>query len=201
MRSFDFFFGVSLNKLLSCRVAGYLSHHVAHVESLLKVFASKEEQHGCQVITVQWSWWRHEMETFSALLALCEGNPPVTFTNGVTRSFDVFFDLCLSKRLSKESRRRWFETPSRSLWRHCNGSVSLPPNIIVHKICVASSFATKSILDILSSSSSAAAAAVAAAVVAAALLYSLVSYVFKQKTFLSHQIYSCAQPVFRFIVH
>ena len=23
-------------------------------------------------------WWRHEMEIFSALLALCEGNPPVT---------------------------------------------------------------------------------------------------------------------------
>ena len=23
-------------------------------------------------------WWRHQMETFSALLALCEGNPPVT---------------------------------------------------------------------------------------------------------------------------
>ena len=24
------------------------------------------------------SWWRHQMETFSALLALCEGNSPVT---------------------------------------------------------------------------------------------------------------------------
>ena len=23
-------------------------------------------------------WWRHQMETFSASLALCEGNPPVT---------------------------------------------------------------------------------------------------------------------------
>ena len=29
----------------------------------------------------------------------------------VTRSFDVFFDLRLNKRLSKQSRRRWFETP------------------------------------------------------------------------------------------
>ena len=38
----------------------------------------------------------------------------------VTRSFDVFFDLRLSKRLSKQSRRWWFETPSRPLWRHCN---------------------------------------------------------------------------------
>ena len=38
----------------------------------------------------------------------------------VTRSFNVFFDLRLKKRLSKQSRRRWFETPSSSLWRHCN---------------------------------------------------------------------------------
>ena len=38
----------------------------------------------------------------------------------VTRSFDVFFDLHLNKRLRKQSRRRWFEAPSRSLWRHCN---------------------------------------------------------------------------------
>ena len=34
----------------------------------------------------------------------------------VTRSFDVFFDLCLNKRLSKQWPRRCFETP---LWRHC----------------------------------------------------------------------------------
>ena len=37
-----------------------------------------------------------------------------------TRSFDVLYDLQLSKWLSKQSRRRWFETPSRSLWGHCN---------------------------------------------------------------------------------
>ena len=36
------------------------------------------------------------------------------------RSFDVFFDLFLNKRLSTQSKLRWFETPSRSLWRHCN---------------------------------------------------------------------------------
>ena len=69
--------------------------------------------------------WRHQMETFSALLALCEGNSPVTGEFPaqwpVTRSFDVFFGLHLKKRLSKQSRRWWFETPSRSLWRHCNG--------------------------------------------------------------------------------
>ena len=56
----------------------------------------------------------------SALLTLCEGNPPVTggflSQRSVTRSFDVFCDLHLKKRSSKQSRRQWFETPSRSLW-------------------------------------------------------------------------------------
>ena len=44
-------------------------------------------------------WWRHQMITFSALLALCAGNSPVTgefpAQRPVTRSFDVFFDLRL----------------------------------------------------------------------------------------------------------
>ena len=71
-------------------------------------------------------WWRHQMETFSALLALCAGNSAV---NGefptqrpVTWSFDVFFDLRVNKRLSKQSWGWWFETPESSLWRHCNDS-------------------------------------------------------------------------------
>ena len=38
----------------------------------------------------------------------------------VTRSFDVFFDLRLNKRLRKQPWGWWFETPSCSLWRHCN---------------------------------------------------------------------------------
>ena len=45
------------------------------------------------------------METFSALLALCAGNSPVPAEfpsqRPVTRSFDVFFDLRLNKRLSE----------------------------------------------------------------------------------------------------
>ena len=70
------------------------------------------------------SWWRHQMQKFSALLALCAGNSPATgefpSRRPVTRSFDVFLDLRLNKRLSKQSKCWWFETPSRSLWRHCN---------------------------------------------------------------------------------
>ena len=45
------------------------------------------------------------METFSALLALCAGNSPVSgefpAQSAVTQSFDVFFDLRLIRRLSK----------------------------------------------------------------------------------------------------
>ena len=52
------------------------------------------------------SWWRHQMETFSALLVICAGNSPVTgevpAKRPVTRSFDVFFDLFLNKRFSKQ---------------------------------------------------------------------------------------------------
>ena len=43
------------------------------------------------------TWWPHQMETFSALLALCAGNSRVTgefpTRRPVTHSFDVFFDL------------------------------------------------------------------------------------------------------------
>ena len=69
-------------------------------------------------------WWRHQMETFFALLALCAGNSPVTgefpTQRPVTRSFAVSFDLRLNKRLSKQSWGWWFETPTCSLWRHRN---------------------------------------------------------------------------------
>ena len=60
----------------------------------------------------------------SALLAICAWNSPVPgefpAQKPVTRSFDVFFDLRLNKRLSKQSWGWWFETPSRPLWRHYN---------------------------------------------------------------------------------
>ena len=63
-------------------------------------------------------------ETFSALLALCEGNPPVTggfpLQRPVWRRFHVFFDLHMNKRRSKQSRRRWFGTPLCLLWRQYN---------------------------------------------------------------------------------
>ena len=88
------------------------------------------------------SWWRHQMEKFSTLLALCAGNSPVTgefpSQRPVTQSFDVFFELRLNRLLSKQSRRSWFETPSRSLWRHHNAlgrvNASWPSSESTHEI-------------------------------------------------------------------
>ena len=74
-----------------------------------------------------YTWWRHYMETFSALLAICAGNSPVTgefpAQRPVTQSFDVLFDLGLNEWLSKQSWGWWFETPLRLLWRHSNDTV------------------------------------------------------------------------------
>ena len=50
-------------------------------------------------------------------------DPPHKVQRPVTRGFDVFFDLCLNKRLSKQLRCRWFETPyvmaGQELAHHC----------------------------------------------------------------------------------
>ena len=101
------------------RVSWHARNLAQHIPSLIRklftrsIFLRELEWYG-----QFYSWWRHQMETYSALLALCLGNSPV---NGefpsqrpVTRSFDVFFDLCLRKQ------GWWLETPSCSLWRHCN---------------------------------------------------------------------------------
>ena len=56
------------------------------------------------------------------------GNSPVSgefpAQRPVTRNFDIFFDLRLNKRLSKQSWGWWFGTLSRPSWRQCNESMS-----------------------------------------------------------------------------
>ena len=95
----------------------YQNGHIifAIVRDLRKFYSIRK----CQL-----SWWINQTERFSTLLDLCAGTSPGTgeFPSKrlVTWSFDIFFDLPLNKRLSKESRRRRFETPPRSLWHHCN---------------------------------------------------------------------------------
>ena len=52
------------------------------------------------------------------------GDRGIPLTKASDTELWCFFDLILNKRLSKQSRRRWFDTPSCSLWRHCNGIIN-----------------------------------------------------------------------------
>ena len=71
--------------------------------------------------------WRHQMETFSALLALCRGfyrSPVISPQKGQWGGALRFFsDQRLNKRLNKQSRDRWYKMAWHSLWLHCNKQV------------------------------------------------------------------------------
>ena len=101
-----------------------LSNPTSNLNKYISIYCIGRGSH-CSYTLITDAWWRHEMETFSALLAICAGNSPVPgefpTQRPVTRSFDVFFDLRLNKRLSKQSWGWWLVTPSRPLWRHRNG--------------------------------------------------------------------------------
>ena len=77
---------------------------------------------------------------FRVIGPLCVWNSPVTGEfpgqRPVSRSFDVFFDLRLNKRLSQQSWGWWFKTPSRSLWRHCNATKPLPNQCWLIVTCI-----------------------------------------------------------------
>ena len=70
--------------------------------------------------------WRHQMETFSRYWPFVRGihRSPVIHPHKQKASDAVLLISslirALNKRLSKKSWGWWFETPSRSLWRHCN---------------------------------------------------------------------------------
>ena len=118
-------------KLISLRIG------ITMAKSLLKKTTLKRVPI-CNDQRMVTPWWRHQMETFSALLAFCAGKSPVSgelpVQTPVTRSFDVFFDLRLNKRLSKQWWDWWFETLSRPLGRHCNaGAPSFPNHALVNQ--------------------------------------------------------------------
>ena len=65
------------------------------------------------------AWRHHHMESFSVLLASFEENLPLSgfhSQNPLTRSFDVFFGVCLNKRFNKQWSCRWFDIP----WYPCD---------------------------------------------------------------------------------
>ena len=92
--------------------------------SLQCIYDAKQHSHGW-TLCIKIAWWRHQMETFSALLDIVRGIHQwcgeFTAQRPVTRSFGVLFDLRLNKPLSKQSWGWWFEAPKLPLWRHCNG--------------------------------------------------------------------------------
>ena len=106
-QSFDVFFDLYLNKRLSKQSRS--THYdvtAMHISFAFMMTSSKEN-------------------IFRVTGHLCgvAGESPTQ--RPVTRGFDVFFDLCLNKRLSKQSWGWWFETPSRRLWHHCNVTAAL----------------------------------------------------------------------------
>ena len=74
--------------------------------------STRHQFYSHRIVHAHKSWWRHQME-FTGPAEFPTQRP-------VTRSFDVLFDLRLTKRLSKQPWGWWFETPSWSLWRQCN---------------------------------------------------------------------------------
>ena len=82
------------------------------------------------------------MKTFYAILAFVRGIHRLAVDSPsqrpVMRSLEVFVYLCLNKRMSKQSRRWWFEMPSCTLWRHCNNNMKefgLVPSSQDHLYC------------------------------------------------------------------
>ena len=93
------------------------------------------------------TWWRHQMETFSAYWPVVQ---EITGHRWIPRTkasdADHWYFLRLNKQLSKQSRCRWFEMPSRSLWRHCNGNLTLIH--IIHAHYLPLSFKWQTVLNI-----------------------------------------------------
>ena len=114
---------LSSNMRLGSEIDATWRHHDKEAFLHYRAYFLWRDASSAELWSFPCSWWRHQMETFSALLAICAGNSPVhgefPTQRPVTRTFYVFFDLRPNKRLSKQS-WWWFETPSRPLWRHRN---------------------------------------------------------------------------------
>ena len=98
-------------------------------------------QHWDIIANAKYSWWRHQMDTFSALLTLCEGNPPVTGGFPLTKAIaaELWYFLWSAPRQTVQQTietlvicdaialimtslwgcGQWLETP----WRACNNTV------------------------------------------------------------------------------
>ena len=118
LRRYKTYTGISIKSVLSGTV-----WNVVYVSS--KIYVSLwpyAEQQNCVMMTSS------NGNIFRVTGPLCgEFTGPGEFPTQrpVTRSCDVFFDLRLNKRLSKQPWGWWSETPSSSLWRHRNGATAI----------------------------------------------------------------------------
>ena len=73
-------------------------------------------------VSITIPWWRHQMETFSALLAIVvvRGFTGLRWIPRTKASDAELWCFLWCARLSKHSRGWWFETLSHPLWRHRN---------------------------------------------------------------------------------
>ena len=86
-----------------------------HTVNICLVFTTQE----CQLLSML--WWCYQMEIFSALLAFCMGNSPVTgeFPHKGQWSGALMFSLICTWINGWVSNCETGETPSRSIWCHC----------------------------------------------------------------------------------
>ena len=123
----------------NCAVSGHLylrskSFIFCWIKQISFTYFENSTMH---ILIVTFNMWtfNHAMMTssngnlFRVIGPLCgefTGHCWIPLTKPVTRSFYVFFHLCLNQWLSKQQRDWWFETPSCSLWSHCNARLTLP---------------------------------------------------------------------------
>ena len=99
------------------------SHHIKQCW-LFPIWWPKGQSHISEIGS-KMLWYHDDVENGNLfhVIGLFAGNSPATgefsAQRPVTPSFDVFYDLRLNKRLSKQSWSWWLERPSRPLWSHC----------------------------------------------------------------------------------
>ena len=113
----------ALSQILSDESLSYSLKHISTGEHSLHI--SWRSTHLLDLYFL-FSWWRHQIETCYASLAFLRGihrwlrgMHQSSVNSPHTDQWRGAFMFSLNKRLSKQSRRRWFETPSRSLRLHC----------------------------------------------------------------------------------
>ena len=116
VRAIYFSYTISLVQLIYMYSWHTFIHKNVYLRVLLSINASVFYQHCFDILHGLYiALWRHGMGTLFALLALCEGNPPVV--GGFTkRASNTEHFVSLNRLVNKQLTCRWFDTP----WRSCD---------------------------------------------------------------------------------